>query len=434
MEILRAMKTATSRYVSENDTKGRGLLMLMKRFVAILLVAVLGCILPAAAAGESLDLTFVKEYPELYRISDEENSDEVIIDSTVPPADRTFDHKYASTGETGCRVRSGICLTKEDDGSWFPLLFMYFDDYTKDAFLEIGSVTFVVGEKEFTFSDFAYDKELVDGKYYETFQIFFGNNNIDFIAALADLISTQENEEQIMKMTGEMILHGKKDVTVILSGGFYYDAFLLLLAMSRINGFEYFEYVEGTPMKSADVLPEKASSIWGSPEGHSVYSSANRYSGTGLGSEKHSRHYISEKDMQKIRWNMSYSEIVSIAGCDPSRDFEMKEYRYLYYDACLAGYDAEICLSLIDGELRWVKFSQTEEMIDWDIREIYHFFVDEFSKDFTMVQLKGSKEDWDTPECLTGFKKNDTKVYIKYEEDIITKKNTLYIEATNMSI
>lgn len=227
----------------------------MKTFRTLLLALVMMCTCFATALADELDLTTVRENPNLYTFDVEVESDAAFVETTLSTAIRSFTHKYESTKRYSC-TQFDILIVDYLQEDRYPVWRLWVTYCADDAFLNIDSVSFLVGGQKFTFSGVAdtewYTKD-EDG-YVEKVLIKFNDENLDFPIALEKAVKGHTGTvEELDQVEVKMILHGRENIEVSLGSGFLLDFIGLKSAFLDMNGMGYMGEVYGTTMKVTDV-------------------------------------------------------------------------------------------------------------------------------------------------------------------------------------
>ena len=126
-----------------------------------------------------------------------------------------------------------------------PLLRMWITLVTKEAYMDISSVTFTTGGRAYTFSGLSDEEDYTDkeGDFQQDMLIVFDGDSLPFLTDLE--ISRLLGEE-----TFTAVLHGNRELTVQLGPNFwdifsvYYDLYVNSDAIDWLDGFD------GTEMTS----------------------------------------------------------------------------------------------------------------------------------------------------------------------------------------
>lgn len=197
-------------------------------------------------------LAMCKESTELYKVSEYPDQDWALISSVLPASDRAFVHKYESSKRYSTTT---FFLTVEDYQSATPhlepeLMVSYCRD---DKPLNYRSVTLAFGGRSFTFSgDLGYNVDQDENGYSEYVHIRFDQQNMDFIAALAQYVMDLDGEllDSLPQARAQLILHGDEDVETELGEGFFLDFFVTVVnALGNGDGIDYLYENGGTTMR-----------------------------------------------------------------------------------------------------------------------------------------------------------------------------------------
>ena len=223
----------------------------MKRILLSLIALTLALTLTAAALAEP-DLSPIRENDSLFTLDIDSENDVAFIQSTMTAAERSFTHDSESVKLYSDTMFDIIVISQSrDDG--YPVMRLWITYSADDGFLNIDSVTFIVGGREFSFSGIASSDwcQHDERGYLEQVLIKFGTDNISFLAALNDLIEAAPGEgigDKAANASCTMILHGSRDVYVELGKNFFLDYETIFLGMSSIGGFDYLEKAVATEM------------------------------------------------------------------------------------------------------------------------------------------------------------------------------------------
>ena len=127
----------------------------------------------------------------------------------------------------------------------FPFLRMWITMYTQESFMDITSVTFTTGGRDYTFSGLSDEEDFIEdeGEFQQDMLILFDDSSLPFLYDL-----------EISKLLGEenfkAVFHGSRDIEAELGPNFwnifsvYWDLYQNSGAAECLDGFE------GTEMKS----------------------------------------------------------------------------------------------------------------------------------------------------------------------------------------
>lgn len=227
----------------------------MKKLLSLTLAVLLLCAsVPAAAA--TMDLSNIRDNPKIFTIDVNTDDDVAFVESTMSAEDRSFVHKYESSNRYSTTKFDILVLNYSEPADSYPVMRLWVTYCADDAFLNISSVTFIIGEDEYTFTDVADEDWLVkdDNGYMENVLIKLGWENIGFTIRMEEPFENVSNYvEAAGNTTCRMILHGREDVEVELGKGFFLDFLLIKTGMISINGLEFLEKANCTPMTTRKV-------------------------------------------------------------------------------------------------------------------------------------------------------------------------------------
>ena len=127
-----------------------------------------------------------------------------------------------------------------------PLLRMWITMYTQGSFMDISSVTFTTGGREYTFSGLSDEEDFIEdeGEFRQDMLILFDRDSLPFLSDLE--ISRLLGDEAV-----KAVFHGTRDLEARLGGNFwnilsvYWDLYVNSDAPDFLDGFD-----EGTAMTS----------------------------------------------------------------------------------------------------------------------------------------------------------------------------------------
>lgn len=222
----------------------------MKKLVSLCLaiVCLLAC-MPVHAA--EMDLSFVRENENIFTIDVDVENDVAFVESKLSVADRAFVHQYDSSTRYSS-TQFDVLVLDYLKSSAYPIYRLWITYCADDAYLNITSVSFIIGDQKYTFSDIAdADWYTHDDKgYREQVLIKFDEDTLKFLAALEDLTPTSFDDFEGYKL--KMILHGREDVEVELGRGFGLDFFCTSKALINIGGLDFLEKCNGSTLKVTD--------------------------------------------------------------------------------------------------------------------------------------------------------------------------------------
>lgn len=220
----------------------------MKRSITLILcVLMLLSLSPASYAA--LDLSFVENSP-VYEMDVKNNV--AFISSILETSDRAFHHELENDALFSS-TKFNVVIPDYDGDAWPALTLSIF--YTADDVNNTTDVTFHLAGKEYTFSGLL-DKDRqtkLDQGALEQLIILFGRESEDFLAELVDYSFTFFDDDfnmvNIDQAAVPMTLHGDRDIEVTLGSPFIMDFVTIVTAYSSMDGPEYLDRAEATPMK-----------------------------------------------------------------------------------------------------------------------------------------------------------------------------------------
>lgn len=222
----------------------------MKRLLAIILAVIMMSAILCGALAE-LDLSYIRENPDLYTIDVSDSGEAAFIETALNTAGRSFTHKYESANRYNS-TKFDILVLDYLKTSAYPVMRLWITYCADDNYMNINSVSFIIDGTKYTFSGVAdpewYTKD--DSGYMEQILIRFNQENISFLAAMIGQITGDGDFDQLLESAEcKMILHGREDIEVDLGQGFFLDYYAIANAMLQIDGFEYLDKSVGTTMK-----------------------------------------------------------------------------------------------------------------------------------------------------------------------------------------
>ena len=206
----------------------------MKKLLSLLLACLLLALPLSAAFAEAPDLSYEENNADLYTITEDAETGEVLITSSLSAADRTFTHQYTSQYY---RSSTQFDVVSSVSGDAAPALRLWIVHWTDVTFLSFEHITFTFDGHTFTFSDVAIPDLSIYARpsYMEKLLITFDSTAPDFVTALTEYCAgLGENEA----FTCTMILHGAEDRTfeIELGDGFRQDFLLMQQAHAAMTG------------------------------------------------------------------------------------------------------------------------------------------------------------------------------------------------------
>lgn len=195
----------------------------LKKGLCLLLA--LALFLPMMAAAERLDLSKIREAPELFTIDVDAEYDVAFIETTLSVKERSFVHEFESDVRYSSTMFDVLVRNYFETDS-YPV-FRLWINYCADDFLYINSVTFELNGVKYTFtgvSDSEWRTTYDDGGIGERLLIKFDYDNLGFLADLESATNgIDKNPDRVDDLNITLTLHGIKDVTVQLGEGFWTD-------------------------------------------------------------------------------------------------------------------------------------------------------------------------------------------------------------------
>ena len=174
----------------------------------------------------------------------EEKPQAMMVYNNFSVEDISFSHdmesdKYYSYLDFDIRVADTVTDTQ------LPLLRMWITMFTKGSFMDISSVTFTTGSRNYTFSGLSDEEDFIEeeGEYQQDMLILFDDNSLPFLYDLE--ISRLLGEESF-----KAVFHGSRDIEAEIGPNFwdifsvYWDLYQNSGAAECLDGFE------GTEMTS----------------------------------------------------------------------------------------------------------------------------------------------------------------------------------------
>ncbi len=226
------------------------------RLTALFLLLLI--LIGSAAAAESgtFDLSHFRENDNLFTIDVNKDSGVAFIETALSSELRSFQHEYESDSYYSC-TKFDILARDYFKSSPYPVYRLWIE-YTGTKFNYTTSITFHVDSTDFTFSDVSNaDRilELSNGDASEDRLIIFDGDNLSFLAALENNLTSVMEDENWMKngvpeeKRARMTLHGIKDIEVTLDDGFYFDFLLFKGGMFNGGGYSSLFDTSGAPME-----------------------------------------------------------------------------------------------------------------------------------------------------------------------------------------
>lgn len=185
----------------------------------------------------------------------------ILIGSAAAAESGTFDLSHFRENDNLFTIDvnkdSGAAFIETAKSSPYPVYRLWIE-YTGTKFNYTTSITFHVDGTDFTFSDVSNaDRilELSSGDASEDRLIIFDGDNLSFLAALENNLTSVMEDENWMKngvpeeKRARMTLHGIKDIEVTLDDGFYFDFLLFKGGMFNGGGYSSLFDTSGAPME-----------------------------------------------------------------------------------------------------------------------------------------------------------------------------------------
>ena len=227
----------------------------MKKTACLLLAVLLLCLSAAASASESkFDMKPLQEN-EYLTIDVNEEKNIAFVQSFLQAGDTAFSHKANSDAKYSYTRFDLLVLNYGDESSAFPVMRLWVNVCTKDVKFDFDSITFTIDGKAYTFTGL-YNAEFVEeedgGENLQRMLLRFGNENLEFLAALEKLFNSTSSYEELMAISIPVVLHGTEDVSTEMGGGLLMDFMSIDDAYFSSNGASYISLVASTPMTVAD--------------------------------------------------------------------------------------------------------------------------------------------------------------------------------------
>ncbi len=237
----------------------------MKKWTALVLCLTLICSCFSAVLAESggtaasagYDLSTILENTSMFTVDVDEEQNVAFVESNISVSMKAFTHQYESEKRYSY-PHFDILVVNYGTEAAYPVLRLW-TTYCADQFLNISSITFTVGGKDYTFTEVADEGRKVsdeDGAK-ENLLIRFGDGNLEFLVALENSLNGYEELTDLLDETKapqlKVVLHGDEDVEVTLGGVFLVDfLFICEKGFADTNGFNYLSNVQGTPVTITD--------------------------------------------------------------------------------------------------------------------------------------------------------------------------------------
>lgn len=223
----------------------------MKKFLSLLLIALLLACSISSAFAAKLDLSPIEAESDLYTIDISEDGDAAFIETTLTAQHRSFVHKYESTALYSTTMFD-VLVVDYGTSDNYPIIRLWVTYCADDSFQNFDSVTFTVGNKEYTFTDISdpdWQMQDEESGYIEDVLIRFNEDNLIFLEALEELTSGNDATiEELDQLSVKMVLHGDEDIEATLGGGFLLDFLAIKSAWMDLNGLDYIEEASGSKL------------------------------------------------------------------------------------------------------------------------------------------------------------------------------------------
>ena len=207
----------------------------MKKVFSFLLSVILLVSLCAPAFAESkFDFSYVRENSDTYEVSVDSDQDCAFITTNLSVSDRSFSHDLESSVRYSS-FESDI-LVNDYYGKTPHGVLRTWITYAADEELNITSVSFFLGDKEYIFSGIG------NPKWHHTFEdgileqvlIIYDNSSehLDFMTAITEIMPDTYDDSVSVKM----VLHGVQDVTATVGLGPLMDWLAMVVAFMNSNG------------------------------------------------------------------------------------------------------------------------------------------------------------------------------------------------------
>ncbi len=196
----------------------------------------------------AIDYTYINDNQDLFTVTQNTDVGAVFIESRLSAQERAFIHKYESTTRFSSTKFDEVVLNYNTPSACL-VLRLWITYCADNDYLNIDSATFNIAGKSYTFTNMTPSLSQDDQGFVEQQMIMFGSNNLQFLADLEDLFDDAEDPTAAATtMRGQLVLHGKEDLTVDLGGGFFLDYLVMKSAFIEMNGINFLQFVDETPM------------------------------------------------------------------------------------------------------------------------------------------------------------------------------------------
>ena len=189
-----------------------------------------------ALATNVLDLSPFRD-EELFDISVDADNEVAFVTTQLSVSSRAYVHDLESEVRYSS-FESDVLVLDYFSSEPYGILRTWIR-YAADEFLNITSVSIIIGKQQFTFSGVA-DKEWreqYDNGIVETLLIKYGatSDMATFLLAVSEEIGKCMEDETYVP-DAKMILHGTKDVSAAISDGPLLDLYVMMVAFIEANG------------------------------------------------------------------------------------------------------------------------------------------------------------------------------------------------------
>ena len=208
----------------------------MKKTLSILLTLCL--LLASASALADVDLSYLKEQPDIFDIYEGEEMSSAC--TTMTAGDLSFEHAHESDYNYSFTYFE-LWFEKGSDVI-YPVLNVV---YCADDPLNIYAISFDVEGTRYTFDVDPDEPDQEEHGISESRIIFFGPESFDFLVALENITDDCDTADEMMAHRITAILHGDEDLTVTLSDVFLIDFYIILEeAYMELGGMDTFDQLE----------------------------------------------------------------------------------------------------------------------------------------------------------------------------------------------
>ena len=203
---------------------------------------------PAVGGMFAIDYTYIDQNPDMFAVTRSEEAGAVFIEAKLSAQERAFVHKYESSTRYSSTKFDTVVLNCDTPNAC-PLFRLWIIYCADDDYLDFDSATFKIAGKSYTFTNLTPSLSQDDQGYVEQRMILFGSDNLQFLTDLEDLFADADDAgSAALAMSGQLVLHGKEDLTVDLGGGFFLDFVVMKTGFVEMNGTDFLQFVDETPM------------------------------------------------------------------------------------------------------------------------------------------------------------------------------------------